>query len=150
MATAAIVAGTVLTAGSMYQSGETNEAIAKHNAVLGEFRAQDSERRGKVLAQQQRKEFEQIKGSNRVAFATQNIALDTGTPALLEAETDMLAELAVNTTQTNAALEAWGLRASAQQSVLEGKLASQAGALGAAGTLLSGAGQAAVAARTPK
>jgi len=149
MATAALVVGTIFTVGAIYSSGEGNQAIAEHNAILGEFRAQDSERRGKELATATRENFDRLKGEQRVGFATQGIDIDVGNAAEIEADTQIIAELEVDAVNNNAALEAWGFRAGAGESILSGELAAQQGALGAAGALFSGAGQAIVASRRP-
>lgn len=142
--------GAVVGAVGQYRAGQENKSIARRNAELGRMRAVDSEKRGVEESQQVREEFERIKGSQKVGFATQNISLDVGNPQEVLEDTKRIAELEVNTIKNNAALEAWGFRTGAQESILQGRLASTRGGFGAAGTLLQGAGQAISLARTPK
>lgn len=146
----AIGVGTVFSAAGQYQAGETNEAIAEHNAQLGKFRAQDSRRRGRAQTQLIQDQFSKFRESQKVGFATQNVQLESDVVRDMDSEAALLAELEVNQTLNNAALEAWGFEQGAQQSILEGQLAKAAGTFGATGTLLSGIGTAAVAARTPQ
>ena len=150
MAVAAIVAGTVISASGQYQAGKANQAIARHNAELGGFRAVDARRRGDETAQQARHRFSELQSSNRVGFATQNIDLGVGAPVETEADIRVIAELEVNTIKNNAAMEAWGFEQGAAASVLSGEAAKSAGTFGAAGSLLTGLGAAGVASRTPK
>ena len=146
----AIGVGTLFSAAGQYQAGKTNEAIAKHNAALGRARAQDSLRRGRDQAALVRDNFDRMRGSQRVGFATQNVQVESEVSQQLDNELALQAELEVNTVLNNAALEAWGFRAGAQESVLSGELAAASATFGATGTLLSGIGSAAVAARTPR
>lgn len=145
-----ILAGTALGAAGQYESGKTNEAIAKHNAQLGRMRAKDSIERGSKLAVQTKQEFQRLQSEQDVGYATQNIQLGVGVSAVVKAETEMAAEAASQQMLNNAALEAWGYEQGAQESVLSGQLAASAGRFGSAGTLLSGIGSAATAFQKPQ
>lgn len=151
--TGGIIAGTMLvgtgiSASSAYAAGEGNEALAKHNAAIGEVQARDALNRGQEQAKNIREAAEMLKGSQRAAFATQNVQVGTGSAALIQAETDYIAELEVNTIKNNAALEAWGHRVGADTTRMQGRLAAAQGRGQALGTLLSGIGSAAVGYKT--
>ena len=139
-----VALGTGISAASAYDAGETNNALAKHNAAIGEIQARDALHRGQEHILDVREASETLKGSQRAGFATQNVQVGTGSAAIIQAETDYIAELEVNTIKNNAAMEAWGHRVGAETTRARGELARNQGRGQAVGTLLSGIGDVAV------
>jgi len=147
VALGSIAFGSVFSASASYQAGETNKELAKHNAEMGEIRARDAINRGQTQAKNIREAAETIKATQRAAFATQGVDVGTGSAAIIQAETDYIAKLEVETTLNNAAMEAWGYEVGAESTRTQGELAANTGRSQALGTLLSGIGSTAVAAR---
>lgn len=145
VAVGSIAFGSLFSASSAYQAGETNKELSKHNAAIGHVRARDAINRGRKQVQDIRSASETLKSSQRAAFATQGVDVGTGSAAIIQAETDYIAELEVNTAKNNAAMEAWGYEVGADTTRTQGELAANTGRGQALGTLLSGVGSTALA-----
>lgn len=141
LALGASVAGTAVSAGSMYQQSKVAEATAKNNATMAEYAAQDAQRRGEEEAAAIQRKGASLKSAQRVNLASKGLDLTYGTAADLQDQTDFFTQSDVATTRTNAAREAWSIRARGQQSLAQGKADALNSMYGAAGSLLGGAGQ---------
>jgi hypothetical protein len=134
------VIGAGVSAYSAVQSGESQKDAANYNATVDRQRAQDALQRGAIEAAGKRDKARQIASSQVEAMSSSGISTNTGTALDLLTETAGLGKLDAMRSMNNARREAWGLKASADLDVFEGKAAKRTGYLNAAGTLLSSAG----------
>ena len=87
----------------------------------------------------------QVKGRQRAALAANGVAMDYGSAAEIQASTDIMKEIDLNTLEANAVRSAWGYRTQATNFTNEARTArttaSQINPTGAAvSSLLTGAG----------
>jgi hypothetical protein len=135
----ASVAGTAVSAYSGYQQSKAASAVAKNNATMAEYAARDAQRRGELEAVELQRKGASLKSAQRANMAAKGLDLGYGTAADLQDQTDFFTQSDVATARTNASKEAWSRRAQKGNYLAEAN--SQSGAMGAAGTLLAGAGQ---------
>jgi len=154
--TLALTLGSTLlgAAGQMQQANATaaasnyNAQVQEMNAQISERRAKDAIERGALEEQRKRQEVAQIQGRQQVAMAANGVDLGFGSPLDTLVDTAVLGELDALTIRSNTYREAYdqrvqaaNQRAGAQLSLAEGKAAKTGGWLGAAGTILTGAGK---------
>lgn len=142
LAVGSTLVGGGLMAYSQYQTGKTEEALAKTNSKIADAQAADAERRGAIAEEEERNRVRAILGSQRATYGANNVVSSTGTPLGLLGQTAQYGELDALTVRNNAAREAFGYRVDSMNSKARGKLARQQGTLGAASTLLTAGGQA--------
>jgi len=142
LALGAQVAGSLLGAGAAKQAGEANAAIEANNAQMARYQANDAQRRGAIDEQQLKQHIGQIIGSQRAAYAGAGLALDSGTPAEVAADTARIGALDVAQIRVNTANEVFGYRQRAQAFEYQSDLAKKSGTQAALGSLLGEAGQA--------
>jgi hypothetical protein len=140
LALGASVGGTVLSAGSAYQQGQVAKQTAANNAQMAETAALDAQRRGEEEAMQVQRKGAALKSAQRVNLASKGLDLAYGTAADLQDQTDFFTQSDVATTRSNAAREAWNLRARGQGMLAKGRADALNANMQAAGSLLSGAG----------
>lgn len=140
LALGASVGGTVLSATSMYQQSKVAEATAKNNATMAEYAAQDAQRRGEEEAAAIQRKGAALKSAQRVSQAAKGLDIGYGTAADLQDQTDFFTQSDVATTRTNAAREAWSIRARGQAMLSQGRADATNAMMQAGGSLLSGAG----------
>lgn len=138
---ALMAAGTAMTAYGQYQQGQAANDAAKYNAKMAEYGAQDAQRRGEEEAAAIQRKAASLKSSQRVSLASRGLDIGYGTAGDLQDQTDFFGQMDASTARSNAAQQAWSYRSQGQLARAEGRAAAYQGALGAAGTLLSGAGQ---------
>jgi hypothetical protein len=138
--TAAVIISAATTAYSYQQQSKTNKAIAKNNAVMNEYAAQDAERRGEKDAQEVQRKAAALRGRQRSLMAARGLDLNVGTAADIVDETDFFAREDVATARTNAAKEAWRYRVAGQQGMSVASAESQQANLKSFSTLLGAAG----------
>jgi len=146
-------AGTVVTAVGQVQAGkaarkqsEFNAQVSRNNAILAERQASDSLRRGRLSERQKRLQLAKLSGSQRAAFAANNVAINQGSPLdVLEFGAEQ-GELEALSIRSAAERQAVGFRAragnlEAEASLFEaaGRQQETAGFFAAASTILSGA-----------
>jgi hypothetical protein len=137
----ASAAGTGISAiGAMNQASAAQQ-VARNNAQMAEYAAQDASRRGEEEAAAIQRKGAALKSAQRVNLAAKGLDLSYGTAADLQDQTDFFTQSDVATTRTNAQREAWSMRARGQQDLAQGRAAASNARLQAAGTLLTGAGQ---------
>ena len=141
------VVGTAASAYGQYQAGQAAKATGKYNAVLAMNEAKAKEQQSHIESQQMQKQKERLIASQRAGFAKGGSTITEGTPLLLMAEQAGTAELDILNQQRNRAMEATALRSEASLQMYQGKQASKAGKIGAAGTLLGGLGSLALMSR---
>lgn len=137
------VAASTFGAGTQILAGRYNAELAERNADLAEQRAKDATRRGREAEQRHRVDVRRLIGAQRAAFAAQNVELDSGSALDVQMDTAYLGELDALTIRNNAALEAWGYRVQSSNLQAEADRERFSSTTGAAGTLLTGAADAA-------
>lgn len=156
LSVALTIGSTLLGAAGAVQQGQASAAASRYNAqimdmnaVMSERRANDAMERGKIEEQRKRQEVAKVKGAQTAAMAANGVDLSFGSPLDTLVDTAVMGELDALTIRTNTAREAYDYRvdavnkrAGASLERMKGDNASTAGYLGAAGTILTGAGKA--------
>ena len=103
-----------------YYSAQTQKSNLKFQADMAEISARMSEQSAQsALMQGQRQagavsmRAGQIKSSQRAALAANGVDIGTGSAAELQASTDIMKEIDMNTAEANAVRAAWGYRTQA-------------------------------------
>jgi hypothetical protein len=107
-------------------------------ARIYDIQAGDALRRGEQDQLAIGAQARQVKGAQRAGLAAQGIAVDTGSAADVQAETEKLSAQDVQRAKNNAWREAWGYRVQANQTRMGAQMASEAGNRAASNTLLTG------------
>lgn len=141
------VAGTLLSANAQRQQGraarraaEFNAQTAEQNAGLVKQQTKEDLRRFRVL-------FDKEQGSNRAAIGAAGIAFEGSAQDVLE-QNARNAELDALTIQHQGDVQAFNFRREAESLRRSGQAAARAADISAVGTLLTGAGQAFLGARS--
>lgn len=142
-------------AGQMQQAQATasaqnyNAQVADMNAKISERRAKDAIERGGIEEQKKRQQVQQVLGKQQAAFAANGVDVAYGSPLDTIVDSSVLGELDALTIRTNTYREAYeyrvdaaNKRSSATLSRMNADAATTGGYLGAAGTILGGAGKA--------
>jgi hypothetical protein len=124
------------------KQGQEDAALAEQNARMIDLQAADVMWRGAQDAGRIRAEGAKIEGSQKVAVAANGVDSTSGSAANMFIASQQNAAADAEQAKNNAAREAWGYKVEAYNQRARGKAAKQAGNLGAAGSLISGAGQA--------
>lgn len=117
------------------------QQTARNNAIMADYAAQDAQRRGEEEALAVRRKGAAVKSAQQAAQAAKGLDISYGTAADLADQTDFFNQSDVATTRTNAAREAWNLRAQGQQALAKGKADAMNAQAQAFGSLLGGAAQ---------
>lgn len=141
IALVAMAAGTAISAKAMYDQGQVAEQVGRNNAQMADVAAQDAQKRGEEEALAVQRKGAALKSAQRVSAAAKGLDLGYGTTADLQDQTDFFTQSDAATTRTNAAREAWSIRARGQQALAQGKADALTSQYQAAGSMLSGAGQ---------
>lgn len=141
IALAATAGAGIMSAASAYQQGQYQSEVARNNATMAEYAAQDAQRRADDDAMKVRRQGDQIKGAQRAKLAASGLDLSDGTADDLQAQTDFFSQMDQNTARYNGARDAWALREQAKGYRAEGANAASAGALSAFSTVLATGGQ---------
>ncbi len=128
--------GTAISAIGQIKAGNAAKAIGEFNARVAEAQAADALVRGKEDEERFRQGVRVLLGSQRAAFAGQNVDVGSGSAVDVAADTAFLAELDALTIRNNAAREAWGFRVQAENARLGGSAAQMASRFGAASTII--------------
>jgi hypothetical protein len=146
------VAGVVGSTVAAYQKSKAEQdayeyrsRIAANNAQLADWQAADAVTRGQDAENRQRQKTAQLKGTQRASLAARGIDLGEGSALDILTGTDVLGETDALTLRANAAREAWGYRAQANQyrndAAMSSRMASSRSPFGdAVGTLLTSGG----------
>ncbi|WP_019646201.1 hypothetical protein [Novispirillum itersonii] len=151
-----VFSGILGTGMSMYgqmQQGQAAKAqanyqaqVAERNKQVLEYQAQDRAEQGQLQEEQQRLKVRQLMGTQRAALSASGVTLDDGSAVDLLTDTAAIGEMDAQTIRHNTAKDLWAIRNQQQgldaESTLlmsRGKASAQAGAIGAASSLLGGA-----------
>ena len=135
----AAVAGAGISGYGMYQSGQSQKAMANYNAKLARNEAIAKEQQSHAESLQMRKDKERLTASQRARYAKSGALMTEGTPLLVMAEQAGMMELDILNAHRNRSLEAQALRSQAKLDKYAGKQSARAANIGAGATLLSGA-----------
>lgn len=153
ISTVSSIAGTAFSVIGGLQQGKAQQAaynyqaaVDRNNSLISKRQADDAIARGKVEEDQLRLKVNQVKGSQRAAFASTGVDLGSEVVSDTLADTAATGELDALTIRSNAAREAYGYKvhgmnydASAKGNVLAGKNAVSASKTNAFTTILGGA-----------
>lgn len=142
-ALAATAVGTGVSAYSQIQAGKAQQSLNNYNAAVNDQAALDASRDARIKANAQRANAEAIKSRQRALYAKAGVVTATGTPLLVQVAQAGELEMAALEQEQAGNSEAARLRQQAVLDRMSGKAARRAGGLGAAATILQGAGQAA-------
>lgn len=109
--------GQVLNAGAAYSQSKASKqaygfqaAVARNNAQVDEYRAEDAVTRGQQAQFRQGLQTAQITGAQRARFAASGLSLTDGSPLNILSDTKYMGEMDRQTIGENADREAWALR----------------------------------------
>jgi hypothetical protein len=126
------------------QAAEYNADVAENNKIIAESLAKDAKERGRIAEKKQRVGIEGFKGTQRTALAKSGVVVDQDTALSLLLDTAEFGEESALNVRANAEREAFGFRAQgagfaadAAIAGAQGRTAGTAGALQAAGHILS-------------
>jgi hypothetical protein len=132
---------------SRQDMAEYQSKVAENNAKVAEWQAQDAESRGDRAAQETRRKYAALMGTQRAELASRGLDISDGSANATLQDTAYFAEYDETLTRANAAREAWGYRVRGANFTGDANmLRSQADAenpllsagLAAGGTLFSG------------
>lgn len=86
------------------------EQVAKNNAQIAEWQAQDALRQGQAEEARLRMQSAGLRSEQRVGYAASGVALDSDSVINTMVSTDYMTEYDAATLRTNAARAAWGYR----------------------------------------
>lgn len=133
-----IVAGVVQAYGQV-QQGRAAKNAANYNAGMMRAQARDAVERGDMEAEVQSAKVKQVMGRQRAAMGASGADVDTGSFGDVLEDTAGAGALDTEQIRHNAWRSAWGLETQADLTKAQGQAAYDAGAWGAAGTLLTSA-----------
>lgn len=122
-----------------YEAGESAKEAADYNAKMQERAAADALQRGSIEAAQNKERTRKLIATQIANSGASGFDTSTGTPLDLAVEAKGYGELDALTTINNAQRVAAGGKSQADLDRFQGRAASNAGTIGAAGTLISGA-----------
>ena len=138
----AAAAGSAISAYGQIEEGKAAQKAANADALAKEEQARDAVNRGNIEQEKQRQKTQQMMGAQRAAMGASGAQADSGSFGNVLLDTATTGEQDAQTIRTNALRSAWGLETEADQTRWKGEQAKKASRYRAAGTILSGAGQA--------
>lgn len=142
-------AGQMQQAQASASASKYNAQVADMNARLSERRAKDAIERGALEEQKKRQQVQQVLGKQQAAMAANGVDVSFGSPLDTIVDSSVLGELDALTIRSNTYREAYeyrvdaaNKRSSATLNRMNADAATTGGYLGAAGTILGGAGKA--------
>lgn len=136
--TAAMIATTVLSAGSQVAQGIAQRKAANASENDAARMAADAKARGEEEVARYRRELAQVVGRQRAATAANGVVLGRDSAGQVVADAQRLGEIDVETIRANAYREALGITSQSAQQARALRTASAASFTGAAGTALTG------------
>ena len=157
-ATAAIAASAGVQAKAAYNSvkaaniaAEYNAKIMENNAALAREKANINKEKGEEQARRHRLKISKLKGTQRSAFASSGVVVDSGSALDVLLDTVQTEQLDAIDIKRNASIEVWQSKASAQNFEQQANLsrlkrrnafdAAFASALGSGASILGSAGR---------
>lgn len=143
-AAAAVIAvvGAGVSGYSMYEQGQNAAALARYNAAQQQAQDQYQLTAAAAKSSAQRAQNAKILAQQEGEFAASGVVTNTGSPLTVESNQAKLLELRALDTDYEGAMAYHTGQTAVTQDEMTGQAAKQAGDLGAAGTILSGVGQA--------
>lgn len=138
------------TAYSQYKTGDYKSDIAAINQEIADEQSNVAIRRGVQQEHQLRREYAQLRGTQRAIMAAQGLDLEEDTALNIQLDTKRQEELDVLTLRNNTMMEAWGYKVSSYNYSQQGKIAKKEGNLGALETVFAGAADYALATGNPR
>ena len=117
------IAGAFLQAQALRTQGQIAKEVAKANAAFERRAAEDAIRRGEERQNVNRRRVADILGKQRAGFAAGNVDVSVGSPADVQAVTEIVGVSETLKLKVNALREAAGLEASALNFESQGRLA---------------------------
>ena len=142
IAAAAAAAGAGVAAYGQYQQGKAQERLLNYNARVRDEEAATQERDAKIRADQLRLANKKLMAKARTVQGTQGVLM-AGSPLDVLADTAGQLEMSVQEVRRGGTIEGARLRREAIFDRMQGRAARRGANYAAAGTLLTGAGQAA-------
>lgn len=138
-ASVALGAATVVQTYGQVQAGRARAKLARQQARVQEYAAEDAARRGEDEARRHGQRSRRLVSRQRAGIGASGTELGAGHAADIVEGTQALAELDQRIIRNNAAKEAWGHRVGASVTRSRGQLDENRALYGAAGSLLGGA-----------
>lgn len=132
--------GTGFSAISAYQQGQDQKALARNNAILANEQSEEALKTGVINQNNYRRQLNQFLGRQRATIAANNVQ-DLGSPLALQEDTAAMGEADIANIRNQAALDAWGYKVGAGQSIARGKMYASTANADAFGDLLSAGGK---------
>lgn len=142
-AVAISIIGAGVSAYGQYEQGQSQKKAANYNAEMDRRAADDALQRGAIDAARIKENTRKLISTQIANSGASGFDSSTGTALDLSVEAKGYGELDALTTINNAQRQASGLEAQSVLDRYQGKASGRAGTMGAAGTLISGAGSAA-------
>lgn len=124
-----------------YQQGRLARRVAQARAQYARLSADSAEQAGAIAATRHAGRVRQQIGEIAAITAGAGVDLATGTPERIHYRAVVTGEEEIADVRYQAAVQAWGLRETAGREEARGAASSRAGVLGAASSLLQGAGR---------
>ncbi len=135
--------GSLLSAYGNYESGQANSAIDRLNAAYARTQAAQSLEAGEFKAGVTDVRETELAGAQASSFAAQGVVAGAGTAASVVHASDAMSEADKNMIRLNASRQAYGYETTAANDEFQARMARRLGNLGAATSVMQGAGQAA-------
>jgi len=147
------VAGAGLSAATAFSNSrstrsayEAQAQVARNNAVIAGWQADDALARGDRAVSLQRSKTRQLKGAQRAAMAANGVDLNQGSALNILSDTELFGQMDADTIADNTAKEAWALRNQAAgytdaAAAAAARASSESPLMATAGSLLSSAGR---------
>jgi len=124
------------------RQGGYNQAVANYNARMLELKAGEVEQMGTEAKIQRDIQAKHLKGAQKVVTAGRGVDVATGTPARLQADVDLIAEIDKLNIDRNIEKRASALRTQADFTRLTGEMQAEQAELGAVSTLIGSGAEA--------
>lgn len=147
------VAGAGLSAATAFSNSratrssyEAQAQVARNNAIIAGWQADDALARGDRAVSLQRSKTRQLKGAQRAAMAANGVDLNQGSALNILSDTELFGQMDADTIADNTAKEAWALRNQAAgytdaAAAAAARASSESPLMATAGSLLSSAGR---------
>lgn len=113
-------------------------AMARINERRAQLQAEDAIARGEAEAGRYGEKVKQVVGQQKVSFAAQGVALDSGSVQAVQEDTKRAGQADVDSIRVNAFREAMGYKSQAQDYAMQGRMAQTSAKARAANTLIAG------------
>ena len=131
--------GTGMQISGQIKQAKYQRAMAKRNAEMSRWRAQDALKRGRAAESRHRMAVLRLGGAQIAALSASGVVLGEGTAASLLEDTYWMGELDAAIIRENAQREAWGYEMQAGADMAQADMYRSAGRYGATQSLLSAA-----------